>query len=200
MGTDINLYAEILTDSGWTPIPPPDRCEGGLHPESYEGEFDQLAVALPMGRPYNLFDALAGVRGRHIEPIAEPRGLPADLSPFYAQVLPDLSGDDDCFGHSWLLVREIIDYDWDGQFIALQTRVRTRWANLFDKDAGFPRDFPKSEMQYPVLPGNRPEPDTVVVSWRASYREYVGCSNEFIDRLKKLGPPDRVRIIFWFDA
>lgn len=55
-------------------------------------------------------------------------------------------------------------------------------------------------MLYFVLPNGKQEPGTTEVSWVTSYREYIGCSEEFIEALLELVNPDEIRIVFWFDA
>ena len=100
MGTDIHAYAEVRHNGVWhintrpvfrrdtTYQPGPDL---DLHP------FDW--------RSYRLFGLLAAVRHHTITPIAEPRGLPADVSP---EVAEDLDGDLD---QSWLTLAELQQVD-----------------------------------------------------------------------------------------
>lgn len=105
MGCDIRAAIERRVDGHW-------RAD---HP-------------LELDRNYHLFGILAGVR-RHHEPIAQPRGLPADLDPascskpwhkdpthrYYDPKYSCLGGEDE-FGdhsHSWLTLAELRTYGWD---------------------------------------------------------------------------------------
>ncbi len=75
------------------------------------------------GRNYNLFSILANVRngvgfagcetGQGFVPIAMPKGLPDDVSP-QIKIQSDGWGCDG-HSHSWLTLRELLDYDWEGQ-------------------------------------------------------------------------------------
>lgn len=74
MGCDIHLHAEKLVDGKWVHIVPPTGVDSfgddfGYTPRWYRG------------RNYELFAVLAGVRNYgDITPIAEPRGIPGDIS------------------------------------------------------------------------------------------------------------------------
>lgn len=75
------------------------------------------------GRNYDLFAILANVRngfgfagiptGEGFVPIDMPRGLPEDVS----AIVKAISDAWDCDGHShsFLTLRELLDYDWEGQ-------------------------------------------------------------------------------------
>lgn len=104
MGTDIHACVECKIDGCWTAVRP-----------------------LDLDRNYNLFAILAGVRRDH-EPIAEPRGLPADRDPksctsiwHQDKARPHHDSKYDACGsyefgdhtRSWLLLSELLDYDWD---------------------------------------------------------------------------------------
>ena len=112
MGTDIHAHAEFRNNAGqWQKIQEYDPFEG---------------------RNYNAFSLFAGVRfrndfhGRYVSvydeffwaemcvtphPIAQPRGLPEDVS-------PSVKAESDSWGpdghsHSWLSVDELTSYDYD---------------------------------------------------------------------------------------
>jgi hypothetical protein len=202
MGTDITLYAEVFRNQKWEPTPEPKITEWS------EGKIVPI-YPIDIGRPYELFAALAGVRQWNlrqtmhavVKPIAEPRGLPEDLNDFYKEHFLKDAYDGCYFAHSWLMLREIVDYDWDGQFVTQKAYVKNQYANLFRNDAPFPEDFPEEgQYLYFLLPDWPQEKDTTEVSWITSYRNYVGCSESFIEELLGLGSPNEVRIIFWFDS
>ncbi len=70
-----------------------------------------------ISRNYLLFSILAGVRdnGKGIVKVSEPRGLPIDVSE-EIRLLSDEEGLN-AHHHSWLLVSEVLDYDWDQEYI-----------------------------------------------------------------------------------
>jgi hypothetical protein len=207
MGTDINIYLETNRNGKWEPIPEPTVREW-----SKGKKIPVDDIRMMDSRPYQLFAALAGVCQDHlrhtlyavVEPIAEPRGLPDDMNDLYKQYF---SGTTDFviypsgnrFGHTWLMLQEIIDYDWDGQFVTQWAYVKNEFANLFQRESPFPEAFPNGEEIYFVLPNRLQEPGTTEVSWMTSYRDYVGCSEAFIEELLKFGFPNEIRVIFWFD-
>jgi hypothetical protein len=199
MSTDIRLYAEIRRDGRWAPIPEPQTTSWS------KGKLVPVEVT-EISRPYQLFAALAGVcqdnlrRTKYavVEPIAEPRGFPEDLNEFYKEYFATCVG---ChFGHSWLKLQEIINYDWDGQYVKQRAYVKTQYAPLFPGDRGFPADMPVGESIYFILPNGKQEPGTTEVSWVTSYRDYVEHSEAFIEELLELGEPNEIRIVFWFEG
>ena len=120
MATDINVYAEKFEDGKWQPVPEPritDYSEGKVIPIELLSEFDWGC------RPYHIFPFLGVIRygtskERSIKPIKDRKGLPINLSTFYRKnFFDDDDYDYECdFGHSWLTLKEIIDYNWDVQF------------------------------------------------------------------------------------
>lgn len=127
MGCDIHLVAERRTESGWEVVPGPIvpcwHCKRGpVRPDCFlcqgVGTFRDRWYA---DRLYVVFAALAGVRNyaaspradgqiKPLAPVAEPRGLPADMSTEARDLI-----EDDMDGHSdtWLALDEVLAYDWD---------------------------------------------------------------------------------------
>lgn len=95
MGADIHFYVEKKVDDTWQPVKGPNRWYG-----KWEGE-RKLALEgwAYSGRNYELFSLLADVRnyGNRIEPLAEPRGLPEDVSEMIEKISDDWEWD----GHSY---------------------------------------------------------------------------------------------------
>jgi hypothetical protein len=71
--------------------------------------------------------------------------------------------------------------------------------------------FAEQEFPYALLPEGtkiyhglfRPPPEnTVKVTWRTSLRDYMGDSLQALltKELLPLGPPDEVRVIYWFNC
>lgn len=198
MGTDITLYAEINNDGQWQPIPEPSITHWS------EGKVVPIEP-ISWGRPYELFTVLAGaatykVRTVHtkIHTIAEPRGFPENMNTFYQKAFDDEKLDCCNFCHSWLLVQEIIDFDWDNQFIIHEAYVERENTHLFNKGNNFPHDtFPENGI---LAYKQQKDRELSLVCWRESYREFVEYSEWLIEELIKLGDPQKVRVIFWFDA
>lgn len=179
MGTDIGLYAERRQGAGWVPVPEP--C---VRPWS-NGEAVPVEP-FDIGRPYALFSVLAGCgiglssRMSKIPYISQPRGLPPDLSPalwkHFGGGNPTV--DDDWTGASWLLVRELSDFDWN-QPVEQVAFVEAKYAGLFSNAIGFPERFPKDAKLYHGLFQPPPE-GTRKVHWSTPLRQYVGCADEFL--------------------
>lgn len=100
MGTDIHMWVERATPYGWEAV--------GVEGEYYDG-----ARSIP------LFALLADVRISSTwdysdsKPIAEPRGLPDDLSETVANYMgPRSDWDGSLHSHSWYTLGELLLYDW----------------------------------------------------------------------------------------
>jgi hypothetical protein len=135
MGTDIHLYIERRTATGWQRVRPTaytcSWCQGGGKKSDKSGDdcywCDGKGTTTEEygDRNYNLFAMLAGVRngrgfagvdtGDGFEPLSEPRGLPDDTS------LKNTDDDDyDSPGHIWLgyhsfshcTLAEVLAYDY----------------------------------------------------------------------------------------
>ena len=114
MGTDIYLTVELRQEDGrWRAVRPPGDPrddDGGL---CWDWDF---------GRSYACFAVLADVRNGLPEdgffnPISEPRGLPEDRDP--------VDEDYGEYGQSWLLLPEILTYDWE---------QKTTWRSFVSED------------------------------------------------------------------
>lgn len=134
MGCDIHLMAQRKTESGWETAECPRDVADEWIREQHEKRPDDEWYAARIkhawfnDRYYALFAALAGVRNgfgfagipthQPLVPISEPRGLPDDLLAVAADdhELPDgyWLGD---HSHSWLTLREVLDYDWDRELV-----------------------------------------------------------------------------------
>lgn len=101
MGCDIHHFFEVRRGNRWYSV----HAE---IPSPYGGGEVSLLGAPDLGRNYSLFGHLAGVRHSPVlGPIAEPRGLPEDISP-EVQRQADF-WEDDAHSHSWLTLKEIRD-------------------------------------------------------------------------------------------
>lgn len=217
MGCDIHIYAEVKKNGIWEKV-------GAVFddpyydPERETSNWNHPKTDQPYeGRNYDLFAMLANVRngygfagcdtGIGFIPIDMPRGLPRDVS---LQVR--LKSDDwgcDGHSHSWLLLSELLAYDWKGQ---ITTKVGVVTKEQYKQFlAGEPHGYcggAGGGRVVHVLPEeilSTPDDDGYYyytkVRWNATYEEQAG--KRFLDgtinALKELGEPDSVRIVFWFD-
>lgn len=123
MGVDIYVAAERRNTSGeWERPEPlvPIRQRYSWYPES-----DPRIVREPVHSAYRnrvLYDVLAFGRRIGSEPLIEPiapcRGLPADATP---ETVADHAEESE-YGLSWLLLQEILDYDWDQEVVEEMSR------------------------------------------------------------------------------
>jgi hypothetical protein len=98
MGCDIHVYVEKKTNGKW----------------------DRVLKKFDLGRNYKLFSIFANVRngygfagsdtGDALEYIAEPKGLPKDLTKEVEKEYLELGSD--AHTPSWLTLKEILDFDW----------------------------------------------------------------------------------------
>jgi hypothetical protein len=192
MGTDISMYVEIESNGTWQLLTEQDENTELQQREVYYGR-----------QNYRLFAILANLRNPPIwgivddkpfDFIASTRGLPKDLSP----ELRDLSraGDDnDVYSPSWLLLAEVLEFDWDGKVMIHQDLVDPALVHLFEESKPFPFDkLPQDmSMNYNFYPG-----DGVIVRWTETYAESAEDFMEFLDSLKKYRKPSQIRLVFWF--
>jgi hypothetical protein len=202
MGIDIEMYAEVLDGERRRPAEPL------VENEDYDPEDDP---SQPRFRPQNLyrfrnralFAILADAIGyawseESYRPIAPCRGLPADISPEVSDF--ERPRHDGLFGHSWLSLDELLTFDWKGRIVQKTAMVEPDVAPLFEGNPlGFPyQRWPEGqEISYSLLMASG-----VSVRWRETYEESAG--REFVERvlskLKSFGPPESLRIVFWFNA
>ena len=236
MGTDIHYYAEKRTGDHWEPA----------FQTYYEDENDLEDRSLWHGeqfyfgsdRNYELYQILSwtvdsdtGLTSRGFAPISPPRGLPADLSPEIRMIARDPNDPEtwekhSLFGHSWLLLRELMDFPWKETFRRFIGFVNAEDYSLFR--AGKP--FRMQQVSPRVLYGCKdldayPKPEWNVVSneqmeqmiraatepvsdrlWtQIEYQESYAIPGhhilaDTIPKLSKVGAPVDVRVIFWFSC
>lgn len=187
------------------------------------------------GRNYRLFAFLADVRngrgfagvdtGDRVEPIAEPRGVPADASEGWAKYVEGWGGD--LHSTSWFTLAELKAADWDRRII--QRGVLSESEYLRIKESGF-AEHPQSwsggvsgNDVVTVTPeeyeaGTRGEQATFILwQWESTMREYSFWFLEHtIPGLERNAPKigdhpgwgvpderpadeDMIRIVFGFD-
>lgn len=179
-----------------------------------------------LGRNYDLFAQLANVRngsgfagcdtGDGFSPIDMPRGMPDDISEEINQERYEWGVD----GHSdsHLLLKELLEYPASD----LNTQLRgiiplSQYKEWRKKDSTFPKywcggtnaevmtvqeadEFLDNNPDYKSK-NSMLESKNVLVSWPASYKD---CTKHFwgkiVPEMQKLGDPDRIRAVFWFDS
>jgi len=220
MGTDIHLYVEVRRDGKW-------ESADTWTPDEYS--FNEMWVDWK-NKFYNtpnyvLFGVLAGVRGREDpKPISEPKGLPDDMSEPLAKYAREH------FEHtgSWLTLRELMEYDWTQNvtnqgYVALPAYVDWKVSGYRDSPTesciayfGGMRHDVTMEVADAIVESIKALPNwkdkqtaiegvdksgMVSAFWtRPLYRECSEFLAECLPRLWRLGSPDDVRIVFWFDS
>ncbi|MDR6777003.1 MULTISPECIES: hypothetical protein [Paenibacillus] len=109
---ELNDTATWLSVDKWTVNPYyylyPEHKTSKLKPsdpyEFYSGD-----------RNYDLFSILSNTRNDHnLKFISLPRGLPVDISPELSEVA--FEDKDDFYDHSWLLLKDLINFKWDENY------------------------------------------------------------------------------------
>lgn len=213
MGTDIHFYVEKKTASGWESA---DEWEYNSNYNYWEVPYKKQFYC---DRNYSLFAALADVRngrgfagvvtGERICPISEPRGLPEDLSKTLTERL------DVDHTPSWLTLEEILAYDWTTSVIKygvvpLETYVE--WKKRYEYkecspsvcygDITGPRVKIISETEVAEYL-NTKDKSSIHVRAKWSLPLYSLCSeflSETIPKMLRLGKPNEVRAVFYFDS
>lgn len=234
MGCDIHLYVERRVEGVWTPA---DMWKPSKHAED-EGRLSlDYQDAFYHDRNYDLFAILADVRNGHgvagvttglgFVPIAEPKGLPDDVS----DVLKAESDywDSDGHSHSWHTVADLMAYDWT------QTTTHVaeiggydfwRWEQWSRRQGESPESYAGSISGASIEHISEDEMRAIITqatdglerdAWESAVRRstarkvtriqweqpYYKCCRRFLSdtlpRLWRLGAPEDVRIVFWFD-
>ena len=203
MGCDIHMMAEIRKADKWEKVS-----------NVFESMYGDVLTDEPYdGRSYNLFAILADVRngigfagiktGEGFVPISNPKGVPKDASVEYLKLVSDWDGDG--HSHSYFTLKELMDYDW-GQYTMLQGCVSIDSYRVCKEK----QESPSSYCGYisgggivlvdeEELPSN-PDATHVKMRWEKSYKEAVGrFYTHTIPALQRLGDPESVRIVFFFD-
>ena len=196
-----------------------------LSPQEVRLGYDERSKhALYVGRNYSLFSRLAGVRqysGGNL-PIKDPIGFPEDASPA-VQFWYNLAADTDWHTPSWYTLRELLDVDW-GESRRIQgyvdlsdfayhlnnrrvgltvhaTYASERYEAISFEEAKKICDK-ASEVGFYFNEHKLPSGKVPVVYLdyeAASSAEFPDFVNRTIPELGKLGDPEDVRIVFWFD-
>ena len=211
MGCDIHIFVETMRHDKWSKIgyvfEDPYACERdiGKHIVSITRTDEPYT-----GRNYKLFSILADVRNVEdgIIPINTPRDLPKDVT----DEIKEISDSWGCDGHShsYLTVRELLDYDWEVEEIERGTVSENDYI-AFKKDnnvipsycGSTARTISNEDMD--LLISGKLQRDKKLkyhteISWTEKRRDTVDYFLDVvIPNLLELGEPEDVRIVFWFD-
>jgi hypothetical protein len=176
MGKHINTYVEIFDpiSNSWKERFDPAFAETKHIAFQQVGTFDSIRPF--MWRNYCMFGFLADYCNYHdIPSLTGLRGLPKDIDP-RIRLMYNL--DVSFLDSSWLLLSELIDFDYD------QTFEDRREITGHD--------------DFGVCYSNKIVP--VGQGIQKTIRDVLGERFfQNLEQLKKLGDPDKVRIIIWFD-
>jgi hypothetical protein len=217
MGCDIHLYVENRTGGKWVSV---DLWSNQYSEATPSVAYDDM---LYHERNYSLFSILANVRngygfagvptGQGFVPIAAPRGLPQDVSAEVAAVSESWGADG--HSHSYLTVREILDFDWNqkttlcgwvnpNQFRQWKVNGRpASWSG--DVWGANVKKVSLKEMEAAIATSETLKDERILegvithVEWTVYYHEKLGSfAPALIRACHKLNPED-VRFVFFFD-
>jgi hypothetical protein len=223
MGCDIHLKAEVYDGERWRPAKMPMV----VNPYAkYEGEPAKREESIYRDRNYDTFAILANVRngygfagcdtGDEFNFISEPRGLPNDLSMEFKGMADDWIFGDHSF--SWLLLSEILAFDWTqkikqrGVVNARQYKSWTEYGKRYGEgpesycggvSGSSTKTITNEEMDAALVEGDEDFLKGLYtqVEWEEDYAQAAkGFWWKAIPRLLRLGPPEKVRIVFGFDS
>ena len=170
------------------------------------------------GRNYVLFGFLADVRngsgfggvdiGDRIEPIAETRGLPVDVSDYVKKQSDDWN--DDGHSRSWFTLDELKKANWE-QKITKRGEVSKEEYAIFKKD-GVPKTWCGhcsgskviniDEKAYEKIEKVKGEHYSISIEWQTKLSSYCADFKKSMKALEKLLKYKNVldvRVVFWFD-
>jgi hypothetical protein len=220
MGCDIHLFVEVRQQDGaWKSVDEWETEDDYIHVPYKKSYYD--------GRNYDLFAILANVRNGHgfagvktgegFNPIALPKGLPDDVSEQVKQYSD--RWDSDGHSHSWLTVAELLAFDWT------QTTTKQGWVTweTFDFWVRYPDEPPENycvdvsggkvqhvsndEMKSRIEECRKTEDYSslesvyTLVQWESTYAVAAGPYwwTHTVVWLLRLGKPEDVRLVFFFD-
>jgi hypothetical protein len=223
MGCDIHMSYEIKKDGAWetldwkAPYIKGTNTDGSLNLD-YDKLFDD---PLYVHRNYDLFAILADVRngrgfagiqtGEGFNPISEPRGLPEDLSQSIREDSDSWNADG--HSHSWLLLSEVVNYDYDQTTTQYGMVGETEYKEWLAK--GKPNSWSGGVGGPNVVHITNGQMDEIIadetqktegnhyytrVEWQETYRDAVGPHwFALMKNLEERFGIDNVRLVFWFD-
>jgi len=192
MGTYIKLYAEKKVDGVWMHAQDNDLVSDG-EDRTIPNEKQLYGI-----QDYEFFAILAGVRNFHgVTPLAQPRGLPSDLSEFIkaeSEIFPE-----DSFCYSHFTFRELQEFDWEGTTYLNRSHVSPDVARHYHETGVMPDSYSCTRAGIPPEENECPK-GRVLLERTATYAEEAEYFlKNTMKKLEQFGSPDDVRIVFWFD-
>ena len=219
MGCDIHLYVEVRqADGSWKSVDEWVTEDDYFH-VPYKKQYYS-------GRNYDLFAILANVRngygfagvktGEGFNPISEPKGLPADVSQEVKQCSENWGADG--HSHGWHTVADLLAFDWtqttvNQGWINGETFQRWQW-NIEEPPVTYCGGVSGNSIKHVTVDEMKalvaacPKNDLssldstyCLASWGIMYSAAAGAYfwTNTIPRLLRLGKPEDVRIVFFFD-
>lgn len=214
MGCDIHAFVEAKRFGDWRHVYRPEK-EAGSWIDNYY---------FPTDRDYDWFAVLANVRngygfagcdtGDGFIPIADPKGLPEDVS-VMVKAESD-KWDSDGHSHSWITLKELQAYDWDREtrkrgVIPAEEYDKLGYGNAPKEWSGWVSGpgivvVPHDDYEHLKKTGDL-SPSAkyyVQTDWSLKYRDrFKHYFDKHLPRLAELaelyGGPENVRVVFWFD-
>lgn len=184
MGCDIHPILEVChSDRKWYEV---DSYEVPGHDLTDELGYNDFPLNY---RSYGLFGFLADVRNySHVPPISEPRGLPEEseylsevTDEWYEETRRQEITDGFYHSHSWLLLSELLAFDYEQPFEDRRTNKVTRFPNgaIYSNGAA-----------------DAGEGNGIITT----FRDFLGPRFFLhLEAMKTYGKPEDVRFTFWFD-
>ncbi len=200
MSTDISMYVEVERDSTWHLLTEPEASEPKdiENTSPHEPKPHEPKEVYFSEQNYDLFAILADVRNptgrtldhQRFDVIAPWRGLPNDLSPALRSYFADDTH------ATWLLLSEVLQFDWHGKVMQYEAMVDARVAHLFEESKPFP-DHDRWPQDIPISYAIW-DSDGVTVRWTDTYAVAAGTFLDFLETLKPYGEPSKIRLVFEF--
>jgi len=227
MGCDIHIICEVKENGQWklnkeNIFPNSDYYaaleykklaeERGEEYKIYDWQKNEFQSYPDDNRSYNWFGVLANVRNEKFDFISEPKGVPDDCCEEWKELVE--ANQYDYHSHSYLSVKELIEFDWNKVYILsgyininqyIDLRGTNQPPSMYSRDVGGGSIVKLSEESADILllEGNY---DTntiyyVKYSWSIVYREWFEHKlNCYIPPMQKLAEKyEDVRIVFAFD-
>ncbi|HEY9825318.1 MAG TPA: hypothetical protein V6D19_07715 [Stenomitos sp.] len=210
MSIELKIHAEKFEDHSWNPVS--TRIEtfslGGIVLNSWTESIPLFAE-----KDRGLYRILAD-----IHPEAEAfkpgqRGAPPNISNEVLRAsyaYPSLQDENDNVLNqvkqsvtSWLLLDELMAYDWIHQTKVFKGTVESQYADLFGDGLNpYPSECPiKAFYYYPLSQDNKKLHHYRMVSWLQTYTDDYGQIKRFRDEilptLSTYGTGNSVRIVYW---
>ena len=220
MGCDIHMRVETLPQEQRFPSEPEWKIVEDIFDSPYSFDKGRKINSPYDGRNYDLFGILANVRngsgfagcdlGNGFNPISRPKGTPENCSDAGLGFMTRYGCDG--HSHSYFTVQELLDYDWN-QVTKSRGYVDIKGYKYF-KEYSKPNMWCGDSSGSRVVKVANKEMDRLIetnsfdpekfyytqVEWEVKYSDAAGSFfTETIPKLKELGDPDKVRIIFFFD-